>query len=79
METPEDASDGPAGRAAFARRLRTLRERAGLTQTATAASSGLNRSFYAGVEAGRHSIAVDRLPRLAETLGIEVHQLFTDD
>lgn len=80
MENAEDgAARSPASRAVFGRRLRELRERAGLSQTATAIGAGLNRSFYAGVEAGRTSIAVDRLPPLAQTLGVEVHQLFSDD
>jgi transcriptional regulator with XRE-family HTH domain len=79
MENPEGAPPSPASRAVFGRRLRTLRERAGLTQTATAAGAGLNRSFYAGVEAGRTSIAVDRLPPLARTLDVELFRLFTDD
>ncbi|MEV0259247.1 helix-turn-helix transcriptional regulator [Streptomyces sp. NPDC050732] len=79
MENPKGTASSPASRAVFGRRLRELRERAGLTQTATAAQAGLNRSFYAGVEAGRTSIAVDRLPGLARTLGVEVSQLFNDD
>ncbi|MFI9077572.1 helix-turn-helix domain-containing protein [Streptomyces sioyaensis] len=79
MENPRDATPSPASRAAFGQRLRQLRERVGLTQTATAADARLNRSFYAGVEAGRHSISVDRLPSLAQTLGVEVYQLFNND
>ncbi|MCC3773617.1 helix-turn-helix domain-containing protein [Streptomyces sp. UNOB3_S3] len=75
----ENGTSGPASRAVFARRLRSLRERAGLSQSATAERAGLNRSFYAGVEAGRHSISVDRLQPLAHVLGVAVHQLFTDD
>ncbi|MFJ4912897.1 helix-turn-helix domain-containing protein [Streptomyces sp. NPDC088726] len=79
MNNPEAAASSSANRAVFGRRLRELRERAGLTQTATAAGAGLNRSFYAGVEAGRTSIAVDRLPGLAKMLGVELYQLFTSD
>lgn len=80
MENAEDgAAPSPASRAVFGRRLRELRERAGLSQTATAVGARLNRSFYAGVEAGRTSIAVDRLPPLARTLGVEIRQLFNDD
>ncbi|MCX5559514.1 helix-turn-helix domain-containing protein [Streptomyces sp. NBC_00038] len=71
-------SDGgvPAQRLAFGRRLRALRRRAGLTQTAAAAAAGMDRSFYAEVEAAVHSVSVDRIPALAKALGVEPYELF---
>ncbi|MFJ7247967.1 helix-turn-helix domain-containing protein [Kitasatospora sp. NPDC098652] len=69
----------PAQRLKFGRRLRTLRERAGLTQTAAAAAAGMDRSFYAELESARHSVSVDRVPALAQAVGVPPHQLFTDD
>lgn len=76
---PNSDAKLPPPRLAFGRRLRTLRERAGLSQTALASKAGLDRSFYVEVEHGRHSISVDRLHALAAALGVEVHRLFTDD
>lgn len=74
-----DSSTGvPAQRLAFGRRLRALRTRAGLTQTAVAASAGMDRSFYAEVEAAIHSVSVDRIPALARALGVEPYELFQD-
>ncbi|MEV7217648.1 helix-turn-helix transcriptional regulator [Kitasatospora cineracea] len=69
----------PAQRLIFGRRLRTLRERVGLTQTAAAAAAGMDRSFYVEVESARHGVSVDRVPALAKALGVEPYKLFTDD
>jgi transcriptional regulator with XRE-family HTH domain len=68
----DDKTPTQQRRAAFGRRLRTLREQAGLTQTALAAAAGLDRSFYNEVETGRHSISVDRAYALADALGVRL-------
>ncbi|MET9726475.1 helix-turn-helix domain-containing protein [Streptomyces zaomyceticus] len=74
-----DSSTGvPARRLAFGRRLRALRTRAGLTQAAVAAAAGMDRSFYAEVEAAIHSVSADRIPALARALGVKPHELFQD-
>ncbi|UQA34764.1 helix-turn-helix domain-containing protein [Streptomyces sp. HNA39] len=49
-----------------------------MTQTATAAAAGMDRSFYAEVEASVHSISVDRIPALAKALGVTPSELFQD-
>ncbi|MEV8323527.1 helix-turn-helix transcriptional regulator [Kitasatospora sp. NPDC056731] len=69
----------PAQRILFGRRLRALRKRRGLTQTAVAAAAGMDRSFYIDLETARHSVSVDRIPALAKALGVEPHELFTED
>jgi DNA-binding XRE family transcriptional regulator len=46
-------------RAAFAERIKALREAAGLTQTELAKRAGIDRSYYAEVEAGQHSVSID--------------------
>lgn len=78
MANSDSSSSIPAQRLAFGRRLRALRLRAGLTQTAAAASAGMDRSFYAEVEAAVHSVSVDRIPALARALGVQPHELFQD-
>lgn len=35
-----------------------------------------NRSFYAEVEAAVHSVSVDRIPALAQALGVKPADLF---
>ncbi|MFL6122124.1 helix-turn-helix domain-containing protein [Actinophytocola sp.] len=66
----------PERRAAFGRRLRLLREQAGLSQTAVAAAAGIDRSFYAEVEAAKHSITIDKVFLIADALGVPVVELF---
>ncbi|MFJ7237640.1 helix-turn-helix domain-containing protein [Streptomyces olivaceus] len=73
-----DSGRIPAQRLAFAARLRALRRRAGLTQTATAQAAGMDRSFYAEVEAAVHSVSVDRIPALAQALSVQPYKLFQD-
>ncbi|MEV4921627.1 helix-turn-helix transcriptional regulator [Streptomyces roseoverticillatus] len=68
-----------ARRIAFANRVREVRTRAGLTQKAAAQAAGLDRSFYAEVESGKHTIAVDRLYRVADALGTSIHDLIPAD
>uniref|UniRef100_UPI003F490F5B helix-turn-helix domain-containing protein n=1 Tax=Amycolatopsis sp. CA-096443 TaxID=3239919 RepID=UPI003F490F5B len=67
----------PGRRAAFARRLRFLRERAGKSQAAVAAAAGVDRSFYVEVEGAKHSVSVDKVFLIADALGIAVAELFT--
>ncbi|MEU9426262.1 helix-turn-helix transcriptional regulator [Streptomyces sp. NPDC048342] len=78
MANSDSDAGVPAQRLAFGRRLRALRIRAGKTQTAVAAEAGMDRSFYAEVEAAVHSISVDRIPALAKALGVTASELFQD-
>ncbi|MEU8960518.1 helix-turn-helix transcriptional regulator [Streptomyces sp. NPDC048491] len=78
MANSDSNAEVPAQRLAFGRRLRALRTRAGLTQTAVAAAAGMDRSFYAEVEAAVHSVSVDRIPALAQALGVKPADLFQD-
>ncbi|WP_063711445.1 helix-turn-helix domain-containing protein [Nocardia asiatica] len=65
-----------ARRRAFGKRLRSLRENRGLSQTATAAAADLARGYYSGVESGQHNISLDNLFALADTLGVDIAELF---
>ncbi|MFD0064150.1 helix-turn-helix domain-containing protein [Streptomyces sp. NPDC056690] len=78
MANSDSNAEVPAQRLAFGRRLRALRTRAGLSQTAVAAAAGMDRSFYAEVEAAVHSVSVDRIPALAQALGVKPADLFQD-
>lgn len=64
-----------AGRRTLGLRLRHAREARGLTQERLALLAGLDRSFLADVEAGRHSCMVDRLFDLAQALDMQPHEL----
>ena len=68
----------PARRAAFADRIKTLREAAGLTQTELARRADIDRSYYAEVEAGLHSVSIDRIFAIADALSTSPRDLFTE-
>lgn len=72
---PEPSPTAREGRAEFARQLRTVRLRQGLTQEQLAHAAGLDRSFYVEVEKGKHSIALDRVFDLAEALQVTAKDL----
>jgi transcriptional regulator with XRE-family HTH domain len=65
-------------RAALGSRLREIRESRGMTQTAVARQARLSRSYYAQVEHARQTISVDRAFAIANVLGVEMTELFTD-
>lgn len=62
-------------RLAIAGRLRSARERAGLTQEQAAAVLGLHRPAVSEVEAGRRAVAAEELAALADTYGVGVERL----
>ncbi len=68
----------PSRRAAFAERIKSLRETAGLTQTELARRAGIDRSYYAEVEAGLHSVSTDRIVAIADALDASPRDLFTE-
>ena len=68
----------PHRRAAFAERIKALREASGLTQTALAKRAGIDRSYYAEVEAGQHSVSIDRVFAIADALDVPARLLFTE-
>ncbi len=63
----------------FGRRVRELREQAGLTQAEVAAASGITRAALSTIEAGKRDLGVSRLAALAAALGIEPGHLFPVD
>jgi len=68
----------PPRRAAFAERIKALREASGLTQTALTKRAGIDRSYFAEVEAGQHSVSIDKVFAIADALDVRAHLLFTE-
>ena len=62
----------------FGRRVRTLRERAGLSQEALAAKAGIHRTYMGGVERGERNISLKNIVRLAAALGVHPRELFDE-
>jgi transcriptional regulator with XRE-family HTH domain len=60
----------------FTRKLRHLREDAGISQEELAARAGLDRSYISLVERGRRSPTVNTLAKIAAVLSVEIKEFF---
>ena len=65
-------------RSALGRRLREVRERAGLTLRTVAARAGVSESLVSQIERSRVSPSVDTLLALADVLEVDLEYLFRD-
>lgn len=61
----------------LARRLRTARERLGLTQAAAASALGLHRPTISEIEAGRRSVSGEELYEFSRLYGVSVSDLLS--
>ena len=60
------------------RRIRQLRIDTGLSQEKFAYSIGMDRTYFASVEAGKRNIAVRNIKKIADGLQISLSELFMD-
>ena len=58
------------------KRIRDLRLQTGLSQEKFALKIGMDRTYFASVEAGRRNIAICNIKKLAEGLGVTLSELF---
>ncbi len=56
--------------------IKKLREETGLSQEKFALSIGMDRTYYASVEAGRRNISIQNIYKIAEGFNISVSALF---
>lgn len=56
--------------------LKKLREETGLSQEKFALSIGMDRTYYASVEAGKRNISLQNIYKIAEGFGMSVSALF---
>ena len=61
---------------AFGERLKLLRNQMGMSQEKFALSIGMDRTYFASVEAGRRNIAICNLKKIADGLGVSLSELF---
>ncbi|MBE6965956.1 MAG: helix-turn-helix transcriptional regulator [Ruminococcaceae bacterium] len=59
-------------------KIKELRERAGMTQTALAETIGTTQACVAGWEAKTSVPRTDKLPKLAKVLGCSIDELFEE-
>lgn len=56
--------------------IKAIREAKGLSQESVALVSGIDRSYFGGVERGEHNVAVINLEKIAVALGVSLKDLF---
>lgn len=76
MAKPSPSHAGSPVLVNLGKKIRSIREKKGLSQESAALSSGLDRSYFGGVERGEHNIAVINLEKIAIALGISIKDLF---
>lgn len=57
-------------------RIREFRSKTGLSQEKFALSIGMDRTYFASVEAGRRNIFICNIKKIADGLGISLSELF---
>lgn len=60
----------------FGNRIKELRNKTGLSQEKFALLIGMDRTYYASVEAGRRNISICNIKKIADGLGITLSELF---
>ncbi|HUY34191.1 MAG TPA: helix-turn-helix transcriptional regulator [Pirellulales bacterium] len=60
----------------FGARVRTLREKAGLSQEALADKAHIHRTYIGGVERGERNLGLKNVLRIATALGVPPAKLF---
>lgn len=57
-------------------RIKELRKKAGLSQERFAMKIEMDRTYFASVEAGRRNISIINIKKIADGLGVTLHELF---
>ena len=57
-------------------RIRELRQNTGLSQEKFALKIGMDRTYFASVEAGKRNIAIENIKKIADGLNVTLSQLF---
>ena len=71
--------EGDPPRVRFGRRVRELREAAGLLQSTVADRAGVSGPYLSGVENGHRNPTLDVIAALADALGVPIRTLFDDE
>ncbi len=60
----------------FGQRLKYLRSKTGISQEKFALKIGMDRTYYASVEAGKRNITLENIKKIADGFGISLSELF---
>jgi len=61
---------------ALGERIKDLRNRKGISQEKFALGIGMDRTYFASVEAGRRNISICNIKKIADGLGVSLSELF---
>lgn len=62
----------------FGQRIQELRKKTGYSQEKFALTIGMDRSYYASVEAGKRNISIVNIKKIADGLNVTLEVLFKD-
>ncbi len=62
----------------FGKRIKELREATGLSQEKFALKIGMDRTYYSSVENGKRNISLVNIKKIADGLGVSLHELFIE-
>ncbi len=57
-------------------RIKELRNKSGLSQEKFALKIGMDRTYFASVEAGKRNIAIENIKKIADGLEVSLETLF---
>lgn len=66
----------PSVRVLFGQRVRELRKEKGYSQEGFAVASGLDRSYFGGIERGERNVSLDNIAAIARALEVPIRELF---
>ena len=77
MAKPSPSLSGSPVLVKLGNSIRSIRTSKGLSQEAVALASGLDRSYFGGIERGEHNVAVANLEKIANALNVNIREFFT--
>lgn len=60
----------------FGETIKEIRAQKGFSQSSFAEKIGIDRAYYASIEAGKHSASLEKIVDIANGLGISLSELF---
>jgi transcriptional regulator with XRE-family HTH domain len=76
MAKPSPTHSGSPVLVKLGNSIKSIRTSKGLSQEAVALASGLDRSYFGGIERGEHNVAVANLEKIAIALEVPIKDLF---
>lgn len=76
MAKPSPTYSGNPVLIKLGQKIRLIREQKGFSQESIALASGIDRSYFGGIERGEHNVAVVNLEKIAIALDVKIKDLF---